>query len=171
MTGSRNSLRQQPYPSSKMKEGATLYSAMAFADEGKLSVDIDEWIVRTIRRPPGGKEKAVYLTKKIVGVTWGKRSRKNGDFGWLPNTPEAFRKQFVEGDPLPYGILTTRRAALMHVHKVQKSRIKRLETYVSDAGEQEAEELRRNLADEQRLLPLIRRRITKIDSDRHRHGQ
>lgn len=124
MTGSRNSLRQQPYPSSKMKEGATLYSAMAFADEGKLSVDIDEWIVRTIRRPPGGKEKAVYLTKKIVGVTWGKRSRKNGDLGWLPNTPE-----------------------------------------------QEAEELRRNLADEQRLLPLIRRRITKIDSDRHRHGQ
>jgi hypothetical protein len=46
--------------------------------------------------------------------TWGKRSTKTGDVGWLPNIGREYRRQFRVGTHLPDGIYTTKRAALAY---------------------------------------------------------
>lgn len=121
--------KRQPYPATKIKVGAVLYSAFASTDEaGKTSTEIDEWIVRSIQAKRGSKTrlgfpapsyardatKYVNITRKIEFLTWGRRSKKIGDFGWLKSIPPEFRKQFAVGEDLYPGIYTTPRAALLY---------------------------------------------------------
>lgn len=119
--------KTQPYPVTRIKVGAVLYRAYSFVDEGKVETGFEEWIVRNIRARRNSKTiRGVSLSAHGIEVanvvnlalknssTWGKRSSKTGDFGWLPNIWSGFRKQFKVGADLTYGIYTTKRAALAY---------------------------------------------------------
>jgi len=119
--------KRQPYPASRIKVGAILYRAYSLVDEGKVETGFEEWVVRNIRARRNSKTirgislaahgievpKVVNLAMKTHG-TWGKRSTKTGDVGWLPNIWSGFRRQFQVGTDLPIGIYTTKRAALAY---------------------------------------------------------
>lgn len=119
--------KPQSYPVSKIAVGVTLYSCTSWTDDaGKTSTAINEWVVRSIQAKRGSKSRFgvaapfgkdatqfVNLTEKIDLITWGKRSTKNGDYGWLKNIPSYCRKQFSVGSCLPRGIYTTVRAAIL----------------------------------------------------------
>ena len=67
-----------------MKIGQILYTCYVNEDTGK--VDFGEYHVRTIRK---GNVYAVWK----CSVTWGKRSSKHGDFGWLDPVPAWCRER------------------------------------------------------------------------------
>jgi hypothetical protein len=75
-----------------MKVGDLYYDASIDDETGKI--EIDEHVLRTIRGRHG------YLTLK-ASFTWGKRSSKHGDFGWLDPIPDWCRNRFrlEEGPP------------------------------------------------------------------------
>ena len=85
-----------------MKTGDIYYRA-GVDETGKTYVD--EWISRTIRQPYG------YLVIKLKAVTWGKRSTKNGDFGWLDPIDPLFRTRFKVVEGVPAGYARTKSAA------------------------------------------------------------
>ncbi|MDR8537245.1 hypothetical protein OSC19_26605, partial [Serratia nevei] len=99
-------MKAQAYPPSVIRKGAVLYAALYYiSDDDKAKVEVTEWIVRSIqkRRNSTSDQRYVNLAQKLDGITWGKRSRKNGDFGWLPSIPSWCLKQFREGGELPFG--------------------------------------------------------------------
>lgn len=88
--------------------GQTLYQIL-HEDDGKPTVE--EWIVRTVR---GDKATAIW---KLAGITWGKRSKKHGDFGWLDPLPAWTRQTWrIEGTG-PLGLRTTKKAAVAEALK------------------------------------------------------
>jgi hypothetical protein len=118
--------KSQAYPASKIKVGACLYQAFSYCDKDKVVTGFNEWIVYTIRARRGDlsrkgeqvvdgstRPKAVNLVEKN-SVTWGKISKKAGDYGWILPLDSNFRKQFRVGENLPLGIYTTKRAALAY---------------------------------------------------------
>jgi hypothetical protein len=120
--------KPQLYPASKIAVGAVLYSCAAWTnDAGKTSTEINEWIVRSIQAKRGTKTRMgfatsfghdrtqyVNITERIDHVTWGKRSTKNGDYGWRKTIPSYCTRQFAVGSCLPRGIYTTVRAAILY---------------------------------------------------------
>ena len=74
-------------------------------DEGKISWD--EHIVRTIR---GGY---VYAIQKETW-TWGKRSTRTGDFGWLDPIDPHFRTKWRVGAERPARLSKTRTQAIRY---------------------------------------------------------
>jgi hypothetical protein len=71
--------------------GNRLWEAMTM--DGKTTKQ--EWLLRTVRlRKSAGREYIVlYYVAKINGVTWVKRSKKHGDFGWATIIPRHSRKR------------------------------------------------------------------------------
>lgn len=80
-------------------------------DSGKVS--FTEYRVRTIRK---GK---AYATA-IYPWTWGKLSSKSGDFGWLDPIPSWCRRAWRIGENLPYGLRTTKLAAIKEAIRIHK---------------------------------------------------
>lgn len=132
------------YPHSVIKVGVTLYLVLSSTDNGKSKTEITEWVVRSIRKKRGPQTKYndkrfgngdnndyVNLIWKIDGVSWGKRSSKNGDFGWL-KIPSFCRKQFRVGNDLPHGFFTTKRAALKWAEKEHVETIKWYDSEISN---------------------------------------
>ncbi len=100
-------MKAQAYPPSVIRKGAVLYAALYYiSDDDKAKVEVTEWIVRSIqkRRNSTSDQRYVNLAQKLDGIT-GKRSRKNGDFGWLPSIPSWCLKQFREGGELPLAFI------------------------------------------------------------------
>lgn len=71
-----------------MKVGQILYAV--FPDENTGKIEFAEYHVRTIRKSK------IYATWKN-STTWGKRSSKHGDFGWLDPVP-AWSRQRVDSN-------------------------------------------------------------------------
>lgn len=96
----------------RYKVGQTLYEATINEPDG--SFEWNEHVVRTIR---GGRVYAILKTS----FTWGKRSKKHGDFGWLDPLPKWCRTSWREGDNPPEwrGMATTKLAALRACRKAQ----------------------------------------------------
>lgn len=90
-----------------IKVGTILYW---LTTENDGSPTVEEYHVRTIR---GGKITAIWKLK----CTWGKRSTKNGDFGWLDPIPAWTRKSWYIGAPLPFKFFTTKRQAILDAIK------------------------------------------------------
>lgn len=65
----------------------------AFVDEDTGKVEWHTWVVRSIRK---GR---VYATVKMPGVTWGKVSKKHGDYGWLDPVPSWCRQWWYASHP------------------------------------------------------------------------
>ncbi len=84
-----------------MKVGDTYFRALV--DEGK--VIIDEYVLRTMRGGYG------YLIDKSP-ITWGKRSKKHGDFGWLDPIPTWLRTRFKIENGVPSGFGKSKSAAI-----------------------------------------------------------
>lgn len=73
-----------------LKQGEVSYIASIFGKK----LEVEEYVLRTVRSRNVGTVfypfmvQYGYWTLKIKDVTWGKRSAKRGDFGWLKNTPK-----------------------------------------------------------------------------------
>ena len=118
---------RQKYPHSKIKVGVTLFSVSTDTDPDtkKVSVDINEWIIRSIKKKRGSQssygckvfqfndsdDKYVHCSQKINGLTYGKLSNKKGDYGFFKSIPLCCKKKFKVGEHLPDGIFTTILAA------------------------------------------------------------
>ena len=86
----------------KYKIGQKLYCIDFDTDSGKCSTSV--YIVRTIR---GG---FIYAIFKLKDVTWGKKSKKNGDFGWLDPIESIWREKTILGNKFN-SIHTTKKQA------------------------------------------------------------
>jgi hypothetical protein len=75
-----------------MKVGDVYYDAGYDEEAGKI--DIGEYVLRTIRGNWG------YLVQK-EDFTWGKRSGKTGDYGWLDPIPAWCRHKFLVRNGAP----------------------------------------------------------------------
>ncbi|PZU95531.1 MAG: hypothetical protein DI527_00550 [Chelatococcus sp.] len=94
-----------------MKEGDVYFHA--WVDEGK--VEIDEHVLRTIRGGHG------FMTQRN-SVTWGKRSTKNGDYGWLDPVPMLWRTKFSIERGVPAGHCRSKSAALRSALALERAR-------------------------------------------------
>lgn len=118
---------RQKYPYSKIKVGVTLFSVSTDTDPEtkKASVDINEWVIRSVKKKRGSQssygckvfqfngsdDKYVHCTQKINGLTYGKLSNKKGDYGFFKSIPLYCKKKFKVGEHLPDGVFTTILAA------------------------------------------------------------
>jgi len=67
----------------------------AWFDDETRKVELDQYGLRSIRKG------TAYFTAKLDGTTWGKRSTKTGDFGWLDPVPAWARcAERVGGDSI-----------------------------------------------------------------------
>lgn len=87
-----------------MKAGTEYFHAWFDDEAGKVVIDTET--LRTIRGGYG------YLIEKVPGVTWGKLSKKHGDFGWLKSIPDYARTRFRVTDGVPSGYGLTKSAAV-----------------------------------------------------------
>ncbi len=133
-----------------------LYAAVYYiSDDDKAKVEVTEWIVRSIqkRRNSTSAQRYVNLAQKLDGITWGKRSRKNGDFGWLPSIPSWCLQQFREGGELPFGFYTTRLAALKFAKVSLQEEVQYCEEELKKPqAEEDTLQLQGELVENQRLL-------------------
>lgn len=170
--------KPQLYPASKIAVGAVLYSCTAWTDDaGKTSSQINEWVVRSIQVLRGSASKQapahlkfealkfVNITEKIDGITWGKRSKKNGDFGWLKSIPDFCRKQFAVGRCLPHGVYTTERAAILHQISVTESYLAECKA-ASQADRDDVE-----IAASEAQLAALMRRFARLKSTAAKPGK
>lgn len=61
----------------------------AFYDDEEGKVQFFEYGLRSIRKG------VAHFTLKMNKVTWGKVSKRHGDFGWLPNVPKWTRDSII----------------------------------------------------------------------------
>jgi|TARA_B110000211_G_scaffold233398_1_gene299521 hypothetical protein len=169
-------MKRQKYPATIVKVGAVLYRAHGYEYDGRIKVDVDEWIVRSIQRKRGAKsrfgmtlprslqEDAVYVnvTERIQGITWGKRSSKHGDIGWLKSISQEFRDQFKVGEDLPPGLYTTKLAALKYALATELESVKWYENKLKEKlpGD-ERQECEEELGEVRRVITALKTRITK----------
>lgn len=169
---------RQKYPASIVKVGAVLYRFQAFTyDDGSSTIELQEWYVRSIQCKRGSQtkygvkaplaeyhqQKYVNVTRKVKYLTWGKRSRKNGDFGFFKSIPLDYRMQFRVGNDLPLGIFTTQLAALKFAIKDKEQSIERCYQYQKEETDQvDAAEWQVDIDDGIKELKLLRSKLTRI---------
>ncbi|APX10023.1 hypothetical protein SL034_004257 [Vibrio harveyi] len=168
---------QQKYPHSKIKVGAVLYKIDAYSyDDGSSTVEVQEWVVRSIGFRRGtqtrfGRKlytakyhqtKVVYLTQKVKGVTWGKLSKKHGDFGFYKSISKRFKEDFNVGSHLPRGMFTTVVAALKFAIKEHESSIKWCQEELQVEDVSDKEEWEQSIREYEKELRLLKARLTKL---------
>lgn len=95
----------------KYKVGQVLYEAVGDADTGEVTTD--EWKVSAVRD-------GVVHCIMVCALTWGKRSKKHGDFGWLPNIPKWLKHSFPEKKGSRRAFTTKRQAYVDELAFVKK---------------------------------------------------
>ncbi len=118
------------------KIGQELYSGYACDETGKVEIDVFK--VRTIR---GGYVYAI----RISLYTWGKKSSKSGDYGWLDPISKWNRYKTRIGGKFPT-LHTTKRQAYMDIKK--------------EVTENEYKEY--PPAIQKKILSTVKRQITKL---------
>ena len=171
-------MKRQKYPAGKIKVGLVLYQFNAYTDDetGKSSVECYEWVVRSIMKKRGSQsqygvkkstaefwqQRYVHITQKIDGLTWGKKSRKNGDFGWLSSIPAWARDSFTEGEDLPDGIYTTKLAALKSAINSKVDDIARYKQW--NLKEDDHEYWTSSIQEAEVELRLLKSRLTRMQN-------
>ncbi|EMO9521365.1 hypothetical protein PZT66_24605 [Pseudomonas aeruginosa] len=102
-------------PESILVEGRELYEATVL--EGlneKPRVVVESIFVRSVqmRADDRGNKKLTAFAWPKNNSTWGKRSTKTGDYGWLPSPDPDHRTKLVAGERMPLGVGATKIAAL-----------------------------------------------------------
>lgn len=89
-------------------------------DEDNATHDWSIYRVRTIqnRKPKFGGRVGLITVRYVYAIlvesyTWGKRSTKSGDYGWLPNIPQWCRHKW-RADAEPSDMFKTKKAAIRH---------------------------------------------------------
>ena len=105
----------------ELKVGMSLWCA-----DPEDGISIDKYVIRSIKRParklyhwtrnsPNTMGKRAHLIAKIDGLTWGKRSKTNGDYGWLTSIPNYCRFKIdlerYEKSGLPHNLSFTKSGA------------------------------------------------------------
>lgn len=131
----------------KLKVGQVRYWACVSSDT--MRVEYSEWVLRSIQTRGGIKRG--YWINKVKGVTWGKRSKKNGDFGFLKNIPAWLRVSMQVSEGAPYS--ATKKGALAKCIAEIRSDIKRYgaDADIWDEGVTVADELAVALRAQKRL--------------------
>lgn len=100
------------------KIGAEYFSLTV--DEDNATHDWSIYRVRTIqnRRPKFGSRPGIITVRYVYAIlvadwTWGKRSTKSGDYGWLPRIPQWCRHKW-RADEEPRNMFKTKKAAIKH---------------------------------------------------------
>lgn len=147
------------YNPETIKKGDDFYHCIAYVDNNRATVSISHYIVRSIKAPRGSKtrygvkiagryadtDKRVHLTEKN-DVTWVKVSRKNFDYGWTSSIHNWYRKEFILGGQLPWGVRKTKLQTL----NTERMRIKHCK--------------RTSNADKVKILAAIDRKKAKVKS-------
>lgn len=155
----------QKTPSS-LKVGSVLYVAKAYLDDDSLQarVQISEWHVRIIKRQRAGDAiETVYLTNKAEAVTWGKLSRRSGDYGWLPKIPASFRDSFKLSEYMGQGYGTTKSKAIALAIGQEKHRIRRYEAWGKEPNNPGYQE---HIDDCMRCISALERRLKSLATKR-----
>lgn len=81
-------------------------------------VDVDVWVVRSIRRSNrrgyySHNAMTVYLIQKNK-FTWVKENGKSTKYSWAKSISDLYRDSFILGADLPLFLFTTARQALVH---------------------------------------------------------
>lgn len=168
-------MKRQKYPASVIKVGAVLYTASGVVWDGKTSIDVNEWVVRSIQCKRGTKSKFgfknlypedtaqfVNVTQRVDGITWGKLSAKTGDFGWKKSIPAEYRDQFKVGSELPNGFYTTKLQALKYALVNEQDHIKWYEAELKNPeSSYDKQELEIELAEAKLVAKALLARITR----------
>jgi len=111
------------------KIGAEYFSLNV--DEDDATHDWSIYRIRSIqnRKPRFGGRPGLITVRYVYAIlvadwTYGKRSTKSGDYGWLPNIPQWCRHKWRVTDE-PSGIFKTKKAAI-------KRELDRYKDYVQD---------------------------------------
>lgn len=130
----------------KLKVGLSLYHVSALEDDEdeKGEVSMEEWVIRSIKRSPTklyctGKESRklekesrpilVYVVRKD-SCTWGKRSSKTGDYGWIDSAITNYDRDLFnlcdyEKNGLPLKYSFSKKGAYKNVIREEKLWLKR----------------------------------------------
>lgn len=150
--------------------GSCFYSCSAYSfDDGTSTVDLDEWVVRSIRRKRNSQTifgikshladfnttKYVNLARK-TGYTWVKGK-------WAKSIREIDLKQVVLGDFLPLGVFTTRLAAINDEIKntISSLEIAKQEVLKAD-DEEDLKEWQQDVKDSEKELKLLKGFKTRL---------
>ncbi|MDM1074221.1 hypothetical protein HX001_17180 [Empedobacter brevis] len=108
----------------QIKVGDKFYATCLMIESArsdKSYLEIEEWIVTKVL-PTG-----FHLKEKVDKVTWGKVSSKNGDFGFLPNTPSFYKKYIAKDESFESnGLYKTKKAASKSSLSLVKQKITEL---------------------------------------------
>lgn len=165
----KNPLKQCKQPKN-IKVGSCFYSCSAYSfDDGTSTVDLDEWIVRSIQRKRNSqtifgiksyladfnKTKYVNLARKN-GCTW-----VNGK--WAKSISEVDLKQVVLGEFLPSGIFTTKLAAINDEIKNTISWVESARQKVSKiVDEDDLKEWQQDVKEAEKELKLLKGLKTRL---------
>lgn len=112
----------------------------AWYDDEDHKIIIDEYGLRSIR------QSIAHFTVKYDGITWGKRSKKHGDYGWLPTIPRWCRSPaLLTGSSINRYAKTKAsaiRSALAEARRMQREHKKNPELYGDHTAEISAYEKR-----------------------------
>lgn len=155
-------MEPQKYPYTVIKKGAVLYEAVPEIVGDKTKITFFFWVVRTIQKHRGAESDRRYVNLAVkLPSTWGKRSGKAGDYGWAKSIPSLFRKQFAVGGRLPFGLFTTKLAALKWEVNQCQEEISYLEGDIKSLPPNEHEQARVDLEEQVRLLTALRAAVKR----------
>ncbi len=171
-------MKRQKYPASVIKVGVNLYTATGVVWDGKVCIDVNEWVVRSIQCKRGTKSKFgfkniypedsaqyVNVTQRLDGITWGKLSKKTGDYGWKKSIPAEYREQFQVGADLPSGFYTTKLQALKYALGDELNHIEWYESELKKAeSPYDKQELELELAEAKQVAKALSSRISREKS-------
>ncbi|EKY4114227.1 TPA: hypothetical protein ACGW3M_001117 [Pseudomonas aeruginosa] len=133
-------------PESVLVEGRELYKATVLEGLNEKSrIVIESIFVRSVQMRAdnwGEKKLTAFAWPKNIS-TWGKRSTKTGDYGWLPSPDPDHRTKVVAGERMPLGVGATKVAALkscLRAVLAQAERAKKF-NYGADIEAEIAEEI------------------------------
>ena len=151
---------------------AVFYSAYGYVEDGKATVGIEEWVVRSVKhakRSPLDKRLGVeapltaYMIRKTP-YTWVRKTKgKDKTMVWAVKINASDRQSFVVGSALPAGIFTTKLQAFKWQLGFTESTLKRCKASMDDPtiSDEDRQEWEEEIKSEQKLLTLIKGMITK----------
>lgn len=164
-----NPLKQSKQPKN-IKVGSCFYSCEAYSfDDGTSTVDLDEWMVRSIRCKRGTQ--TIYGIKKLTADSFRNKyvnmARKtsytwvNGK--WAKSIPVNDSKQVLLGWLLPVGIFTTRLQAVNSAIKDANKWLGRVEAGASEAvTEEDLKEYQQDVKEAEKELRLLKGLKTRL---------
>jgi len=165
----RDQLKRCKQPKN-IRVGSCFYSCSAYSfDDGTSTVDLDEWVVRSIRRKRNSQTifgikshladfnttKYVNLARK-TGYTWNKGK-------WAKSIRDIDLKQVILGGFLPCGIYTTKLAAVNDEIKSTVSLIERAKQAVLETDDEDGlKEWQQDVKDSEKELKLLKGFKTRL---------